>query len=131
MAYRYSLNHCLLNESYQVLGAAVTAQPVTKEFRISHAGSLNLLIGIKCSSVTAGAGISAKLQSSFYGQAQADWIDGNSVSITGNGWFYIRMNVQASGDQSKMPLADAGRVVVTTGAGSVVTVSEVLVLQGL
>ena len=130
MAYRYSPNHALLNESAQILGASVTAA-VSKEFRISHAGSLNLLVGIKCSGLTAGAGISAKLQSSFYGQVQADWIDGNSVSLTGNGWFYIRMNVQTAADQAKLPLGDVARLVVTTGAGSAVTISDVLVLQGL
>jgi hypothetical protein len=131
MAYRYSPNHALLNQSAQVLGASVTARSVSNEFRISHAGSLNLLVGIKCTGLTAGAGITAKLQSSFYGQTGADWVDGNSVSLTGNGWFYIRMNVQTSADQAKLPLGDVGRIVVTSGAGSAVTVSELLVLQGL
>ena len=131
MAYRYSPEHVLKSQTAQVLGASATAIAVTEPFRISHSGSLNILVGIKCASVTAGAGITAKLQSSIYGNSSADWIDGNSVSITGNGWFYIRMNVQASGDQAKLPLADVGQIVLTTGAGSAVTVSDVLVLQGL
>jgi hypothetical protein len=130
MAYRYTPTSALKSQSPVVVGASVTV-PASEEFRISHAGSLNLLVGIQCASVTAGAGITAKVQSSFYGQAGADWQDGNSVSITGNGWFYIRMNVQTSGDQAKLPLADVGRIVVTTGAGSAVTVSTVEVLQGL
>ena len=131
MAYRYSPEHVLKSQSSQVLGASVTAQAVTEPFRISHSGSLNILVGLKCASVTAGAGITAKLQSSIYGDANADWMDGNTASITGNGWVYIRMNVQASGDQAKLPLGDVGQVVVTTGVGSAVTISDVLVLQGL
>jgi hypothetical protein len=130
MAYHYKPDSVLLNEVSQVLGASVTAQAVTIPFRISHSGSLNILIGVKCASVTAGAGITAKLQSSLWGNSQSDWIDGNSVSVTGNGWFYIRMNVQTSADQSKLPLGDVGQVVVTTGAGSAVTVSAVVLLQG-
>lgn len=130
MAYHYKPDSVLLNEVSQVLGASVTAQAVSIPFRISYSGSLNILIGIKCSSVTAGAGITAKLQSSLWGNSQSDWVDGNSASISGNGWVYIRMNVQASGDQSKLPLGDVGRVVVTTGAGSAVSVDAVVLAQG-
>lgn len=131
MSYRYTPVSVLKNQSSVIFGAGVTAVAASEEFRISHAGSLNLLVGIKCASVTAGAGITAKLQSSFYGQADADWQDGNSVSVTGNGWFYIRMSIQVSSDQTKLPLADVGRIVVTTGAGSAATVTAVEVLQGL
>ena len=112
------------------LGASLTASPVSQEFRISHSGSLNILVGIQCSGVTAGAGISAKLQSSILGGVSADWQDGNSVAITGNGWVYIRMNVQTSTDQAKLPLADVGRLVVTTGVNSAVTISQVCIVQG-
>lgn len=131
MSYRYTPVSVLKNQSSVVFGAGVTAVAASEEFRISQAGSLNILLGIKCASVTAGAGISAKLQSSFYGQADASWQDGNSISISGNGWFYIRMNIQTSGDQTLLPLADVGRVVITTGAGSAVTVTAIEVLQGL
>lgn len=130
MAYRYTPVSSLKNQSVVAIGASL-AVVASEEFRISQSGSLNLIVGIRCASVTAGAGITAKLQSSFYGQADADWRDGNSVSISGNGWVYIRMNIQTSGDQALLPLSDVGRVVVTTGAGSAVTVVAVEVLQGL
>ena len=81
--------------------------------------------------VTTGAGISVKLQSSFGGNTNADWKDANSASITGNGWVYIRMNVQNSTDQALLPLADVGRLYLTTGAGSSLTVDAAYVLQGL
>lgn len=129
MAFRYSPDHVLKNLASQTLGASASAV-VSDTFRISHAGSLNLLVGLKCSGVTAGAGITAKVQSSILGGSDADWVDGNSVSITGNGWFYIRMNIQTSTDQSKLPLGDVGQVVLTTGVGSACTVNELVVLQG-
>lgn len=130
MSFKYTPEHVLKSLSPFTLGASLSAA-ASDSFRISHSGSLNILIGLKCSSVTAGAGITAKLQTSILGGADADWIDGNSVSITGNGWFYIRMNIQASGDQSKLPLGDVGQILLTTGAGSAVTVTELVVLQGL
>lgn len=131
MSIRYPAESVLLNESSQIVGAAATNSPISREFPISFNGSLNILVGIKCESVTAGAGITAKLQSSILGGADADWLDGNSVSVTGNGWFYIRMNIQVSADQAKLPLADVGRLVLTTGAGSAATVSEAYICQGV
>ena len=128
MAYRYSPDNILPSPSSQAasLGAALG-----REFRISYSGSKNILIGVKCSGVTTGAGISVKLQSSFGGNTNADWKDANSASITGNGWVYIRMNVQNSTDQALLPLADVGRLYLTTGAGSSLTVDAAYVLQGL
>lgn len=131
MSMKYPAESILLNEVNQVVGASATNSAVSREFPVSAKGSLNILIGLKCASVTAGAGITAKLQSSILGGAEADWIDGNTVSITGNGWVYIRMNVQVTGDQGKLPLADVGRLVLTTGAGSAATVTEAYVCQGL
>ena len=131
MSMKYPAESVLLNESNQVVGASITNGAISREFPISAKGSLNLLVGLKCASVTAGAGITAKLQSSILGGADADWIDGNTVAITGNGWVYIRMNIQVSGDQAKLPLADVGRLVLTTGAGSAATVTEAYICQGV
>lgn len=130
MSMQYSPVSVLLNQVNQVIGASATDSPISQEFRVSSKGSLNLLVGIKCASVTAGAGITAKLQSSILGGADADWLDGNTVSITGNGWFYIRMNIQVSADQAKLPLGDVARLLISTGAGSAVTVSELYICQG-
>ena len=124
--YRYTATSIDLAQS--AFGASLTNSQAGNSFRVSHSGSLNFLLGIKCSGVTAGAGITAKLQSSLTG---VDWLDGNSVSVTADGWFYIRMNVQTSGDQAKLPLGDVARLVLTTGAGSSVTVDSIYVCQGL
>jgi len=131
MSMKYPAESVLLNEVNQVVGASATNSPISREFPISAKGSLNLLVGLKCASVTAGAGITAKIQSSILGGAEADWIDGNTASVTGNGWVYIRMNVQTTGDQAKLPLADVGRLVLTTGIGSTVTVTEAYICQGI
>ena len=131
MAFRYSPSHALLNQSSQVLGASVSSQPVSSEFRISYSGSKNLLIGIKCSGVTAGAGISLSLQSSIYGQLTADWQPAKSVSVSANGWAYIRLNVQNAADQAVLPLGDVARVVATTGVGSAIQIDDLLVVQGI
>lgn len=124
MSYRYYAEECSLP---QTVGASQTNLAISRTFPISHAGSLNLLIALQLSAVTAGAGITAKLQSSA---TEEDWLDGNSVSVTGNGWFYIRMNVQVSADQAKLPLGNLGRVVLTTGAGSAATVDAIYIQQG-
>lgn len=131
MSMKYPAESVLLNESNQVVGASATNSAVSREFPISAKGSLNILVGLKFASVTAGGGITAKLQSSILGNAEADWLDGNTVSVTGNGWFYIRMNVQVTGDQAKLPLADVGRLVLTTGVGSAATVTEAYICQGI
>jgi len=130
MSMKYPAEAVLLNRVNQVVGASATDSAISREFPISEKGCLNILVGLKCASVTAGAGITAKLQSSILGGTSADWIDGNTASITGNGWVYIRMNIQVSGDQAKLPLADVGRLVVTTGAGSAVTITEAYICQG-
>ena len=124
MSYRYYAEECSLP---QTVGASQTNLAVSSTFTISHAGSLNLLVALQLSAVTAGAGITAKLQSSA---TEEDWLDGNSVSVTGNGWFYIRMNVQVSADQAKLPLGNLGRIVLTTGAGSAATIDAIYIQQG-
>ena len=128
---KYPAESVLLNEVNQTVGASATDRAISREFPVSAKGALNILVALKCASVTAGAGITAKLQSSVLGGTETDWIDGNTVAVTGNGWVYIRMNIQASGDQTKLPLADVGRLVLTTGAGSAATVTEAYICQGV
>lgn len=115
----------------QTFAAGVTASPISKEFAISYAGSKNILVGIRATGVTVGSGITAKLQHSIVGTSGEEaWIDGNTAAITVAGWVYIRMNIENTTDQATMPLADVGRVVITTAAGAAVTINEVMVVQG-
>ena len=123
--YKISSSYLLLQTS-QVLGAAVTAQPVTQNFGITEGDSLQTSITVVCTDVTAGAGITAKLQDSYDGGTT--WEDACSVAVTADGHFEIVHNV-AEGDVD--PLWNVARVVVTTGAGSAVTVDAVYVSRRL
>ena len=66
------------------------------------------------------------------GAAQAaDWQPAKSVSVSANGWAYIRLNVQNAADQAVLPLGDVARVVATTGVGSAIQIDDLLVVQGI
>ena len=102
------------------IGASETDAPISKKFPITAGGSKNLVIGI---SVSAASGtVTAKLRSSF---GSGTPVDSKTVSITGAGDFYIKLNSDVSGDQSYLPLLSLGDVVVTTSTASSVTVTSV------
>jgi hypothetical protein len=109
----------LVGDSSVVIGASETNTPVTLPTRAINVAALR--ISIKVSSVTASAGITAKLQDSSF---EGVWNDVASaeVNITANGIFEIVMNP----DDSALPLRDRLRVVVSSGAGDAVTVDSVV-----
>jgi hypothetical protein len=110
------------------LGASQSNAPVSNVFSLSAGGAIDgLVIALSCSGVTAGAGITAKLQSGLNGT----FYDSKTVAITGNGVFFITLLGNKAADQTYLPLLAAGQVVVTTGAGSAVSVDMVQVLQPL
>lgn len=109
-----------------VVGASTTNTPISKTFTITHGGSTNIVIAIKASSVTAGAGITAKLRTGIGANTP---VDSKTVSITADGIAYIKLNVNISADQTHLPLLSIGEVVLTTGAGSAATIDAVWVLQ--
>ena len=110
----------------KVIGASVTNEPITTNFRLTTGGATDsLVIKITAASVTAGAGITAKLQSAI----DNTFVDAKTVSVTGNGDFYIKLNNAVSADQAFLPLLSVGRVVVTTGAGSALTITDVQVVM--
>jgi hypothetical protein len=63
--------------------------------------------------------VSAYLQMSHDGTT---WIDGKSVSISGNGNAAIVYNLNVAGDQAYMPLAPICRIAITTAGASGATV---------
>lgn len=113
------------------LGASVSAQQVGDEYGVSAGGALNIRVDILVSGVTAGSGISAKLQQRTF----STWTDISSangtVAITANGQVSIRLMVARTADQADMPLQKQVRVVLTTGTGSAVTVDKICILQPL
>lgn len=110
--------------------AGITAgTAVSREFPISAGGSLNIAIKMVATGVAQTGTITMKFQTAI----GDDWVDtGKTASITANGTTYFKMNVQAAGDQSAMPLLNKGRIlVITTNAADAITVSKVEVLQNL
>ena len=106
-------------------GASLSGQPISKEFRITAGGSLHLVVAIKASGVTAGAGITATLQTCV---GDYPWVSSKSVSITADGYYYIKLLAEASGDQTYLPLLGKGRVTLTTLAGAAVTIDSLYLL---
>lgn len=109
------------------VGASATNTPVSKEFPITAGGALNMAIKIVASAATVAVGITAKLQTAVGG----DWVDSKTVAIVSTAPAYIKLNVEVTADQTFLPLLNKGRVVITTGAGDSVTISEVDVLQNI
>jgi hypothetical protein len=107
------------------LVAGLTDSPVTRIFRITAGGSKNIAVVLKVSGVTAGSGITAKLQTGVDGV----FVDSKTAAITAAGLVTIKLNVHASGDQAFLPLLASGRVVVTTASGASLTVDSINVLQ--
>lgn len=106
------------------IGASQTDAPISKKFPITAGGSKNIVI---CISASAASGtVTAKLRTSL-GTGTA--VDSKTVTITGAGNFYIKLNNDVAGDQAYLPLLSLGEVVVTTAAASSVTVTSVQTLQ--
>jgi hypothetical protein len=111
-------------QGLSAIGASQTNAPISRKFPITAGGSKNIVV---CISVSAASGtVTAKLRSSL---GVGTPVDAKTVSITGAGDFYIKLNNDVSGDQAYLPLLSLGEVVVTTGAASSVTVTAVQTLQ--
>lgn len=132
---RRNRNAVITNVASRTLGASVSDITVTDPFDLLGHGR-EMAVVLKVSGVTAGAGITASLWTGYLAdnttsapifRATAD----KSVSITGNGVFEILLNPEVAGDVAKMPLGYHGKVTVTTGAGSAVTVDEVHIVEPL
>ncbi len=106
------------------VAASQTDVPISKKFPITAGGSKNLVV---CITTTAASGtVTAKLRTSI---GSGTPVDAKTVSITGAGNFYIKLNNDVALDQQYLPLLSLGEVVVTTAAGASVTVSAVQTLQ--
>lgn len=106
------------------IGASQTNVPISKKFPITAGGSKHLVV---CITVSAASGtVTAKLRSSL-GTGTA--VDAKTVSITGAGDFYIKLNNNVTADQAYLPLLSLGEVVITTAAASAVTVTGIQTIQ--
>jgi hypothetical protein len=87
-----------------------------------------LRVEIVASGVTAGAGITAIFQDSNDG---ITWVSGKTVAITTNATVSILVNPETEADLAYLPFRAHGRVVITSGAGSAVTVDQLYIYQGI
>lgn len=107
------------------LGASLTDSAISEIFPITAGGARMMAIKIKASAVTVGGGITAKLQSGI----NQEFVDSKTVAIAANGNVYIKLLAEAAGDQTFLPLLRSGRIVITTGVGSAVTIDSIQVVQ--
>lgn len=110
-----------------VVGASKTNMVVSKLFRISEGGSRHMVIKLTAGTVTVTNAITAKLQTTT--DTAGTWVDSKTVTISGNGDFYIKLMAETAGDQTYLPLLCNGRIVVTSGVGDAATITLVEVLQ--
>jgi hypothetical protein len=123
----YNPKSVLLNKKAQVISGVVTKQAISEPFPIRAEGSRNFVVRIKASGHADTGTISCLLQTAI----GTDWEDSKSVTITADGFFVIKLNVQTAGDQTYLPLLANGRVVISqTHADDDVTIDEIFVLQG-
>lgn len=121
----YKFKNVVKDGASQVVGASATNQVVSNVFPMSTQDSLYFLAKIVCTTVTAAAGITAKLQESWNGATWEDVGNRAQVSVTTDGNFEISILATDSSDAAQLPIWALGRIVVTTGAGDAVTVTEV------
>lgn len=133
MANSYSPVDRRLKTPTLTLGASVTNEPVSNEIALTSQGSKNLRVDVVTSAVTAGAGITLKLQHrSGNFEAWADLAGANaSAAVAAAGTSSLRQNVEVAADQPNMPIKKMVRVVATTGVGSALTINEVRISQGM
>lgn len=121
--------HDVLKGTTQTVGASAQNTVLGKEFGVSDGERIR--IDLIASALTVGAGITAKLQVSpgVDSTGAKIWVDSKTAAMTATGASTITLQPEVTGDQTYLPLPDTARVVVTTGAGSSVTVIHINVLQ--
>lgn len=126
MSTGYIVKDLLLRGAEVTVANATTV--VSSEFNPGAEGSLNLLVKVVADTVTAGSGVTAKLQESYDGGNT--WEDvGNraEVSVTGDGAFEISLISTDTSDAAQLPLWPKCRVAVTAASDATATVTHVYV----
>lgn len=124
----YSPSDNLVLSGSTPISGVVTGVPVTRPFTITEGGSLNFTLKLVVSGTVVAGSIVAKLQTAI----DSDWVDSKTVTITADGIYYIRFNIETTGDQTYLPLLSKGQIVVTTtNAGDATTFTIIKSLQAL
>jgi len=111
------------------VGASQTATPISDTFAITEDGSKNFIVDVDVSSVTVGGGISIALEDTSNGFTSSE-VKSKTTAITADGTVSLSFLAELAGDQTNLPLRSDARIVITTGAGSAVTIDEIRVVQG-
>lgn len=107
------------------LSANMSAVQVGNTFPLTSSGATNaLVIAINCSSI-AGT-VTFQLQTAIAGSFTN--VTGKTATGT-NGWAYIKLHHNVSGDAALMPLLDVARIIVTTDGSGAGTINSLYVLQ--
>jgi hypothetical protein len=115
----YAVEDKLLREENQAIGNSAINQVISDVFRMSDEDALNFICRVTSSVTTVGSGITATLQESFDG---SNWVaTDKTVAITGNGVFEMAVNAF----DAESPLAPQCRVVITTAADAVTTITNI------
>jgi hypothetical protein len=101
-----------------VVGASQTAAPVSTTQNLSSGDSLDMIVEIGVSAFTEGAGITGIVQHSHDG---VTWATAKSGAISGTGVTEIKFKSA----YTETPVRPLMRVVVTTTAGSSITINSV------
>lgn len=111
-------------EASKAIAASQTDAAISDPFTITAQGSQHMVVCVIASAVTGTVDI--KLQTSI---GDTEWVDSKATTIAAAGRAYIKLNAETAADQTYLPLLSRGRVVVTTGVGEDITVSNVYVIQ--
>ncbi len=123
----YTSKNVRANIGSVAVAASQTDSEIAPSFSIRGDLSRGIVIDIEASVVTVGAGITAKLQ--VRQSNEQAWIDSKTVSITATGTSSIKLLDTVAADQTHLPLRPVARLVVTTGAGSAITIDKIFVLE--
>ena len=116
-----------LNNTSAITGV-VTKQVISKEENVTASGSRHFVVKVKVSGVTHAGTQTITLQTAI----GSDWVDSKTATFTAAGDVYIKLLVEASGDQTYLPLLNRVRVCLTqTSSSDVATIDSVEFLQEL
>ncbi len=114
--------------SAPITGAASTV--ISDVINTTEHGRFGLVVSVRTSLVTAGAGITFIVQESVFPSDAGSWSNvKTSAAISAAGYTHLKISHTITADQPLLPLLPFIRVVLETGAGSVVTVNNVWVSE--
>jgi hypothetical protein len=107
------------------VAASQTNSVVSEVVQLSTTTARALVVELNLSAITVAAAVTAKIQHSMDGTTFADVGTPGNLALTTTGLKYIDLLDTLAADAAVMPVRPYMRVVITTGAGDSVTVSNI------